>query len=175
MQVFWLLAQMLSVFFWFFLQRGSYALTSESSSSRTFLKIEPLALQLMIVALLMLVISMKKGVVSQAVSSDFLFELWALWSYVICTFYKILYETKAINAFFLRKNVTSPPCRLHAKFRGCPRIDNSLRNVGRQNLFHEFCGPAPVLTVYFGTPNMFITLWFGFVYGTNPPLGTLII
>jgi hypothetical protein len=32
-----------------------------------------------------------------------------------------------------------------------------------------------VLTVYFGTPNMFITLWFGFVYGTNPPLGTLII
>jgi hypothetical protein len=34
---------------------------------------------------------------------------------------------------------------------------------------------APVLTVYFGTPNMFITLWFGFVYGTNVPLGTLII
>jgi hypothetical protein len=32
-----------------------------------------------------------------------------------------------------------------------------------------------VLTVYFGTPNMFITVWFGFVYGTNPPLGTLII
>jgi hypothetical protein len=32
-----------------------------------------------------------------------------------------------------------------------------------------------MLTVYFGTPNMFITLWFGFVYGTNLPLGTLII
>jgi hypothetical protein len=32
-----------------------------------------------------------------------------------------------------------------------------------------------MLTMYFGTPNMFITLWFGFVYGTNPPLGTLII
>jgi hypothetical protein len=32
-----------------------------------------------------------------------------------------------------------------------------------------------VLTVYFGTPNMFITVWFGFVYGTNPTLGTLII
>jgi hypothetical protein len=32
-----------------------------------------------------------------------------------------------------------------------------------------------ILTVYFGTPNMFITLSFGFVYGTNPPLGTLII
>ena len=30
-----------------------------------------------------------------------------------------------------------------------------------------------MLTVYFGTPNMFITLWFGFDYGTNPPLGTL--
>jgi hypothetical protein len=32
-----------------------------------------------------------------------------------------------------------------------------------------------VLTVYFVTPNMFITLWFGFDYGTNLPLGTLII
>jgi hypothetical protein len=36
-------------------------------------------------------------------------------------------------------------------------------------------GSRRVLTVYFGTPNMFITLWFGFDYGTNPPLGTLII
>jgi hypothetical protein len=32
-----------------------------------------------------------------------------------------------------------------------------------------------MLTVYFGTPNMFITLLFVFVYGTNPPLGTLTI
>jgi hypothetical protein len=32
-----------------------------------------------------------------------------------------------------------------------------------------------LLTVYFGVPSMFITLWFGFDYGTNPPLGTLII
>jgi hypothetical protein len=32
-----------------------------------------------------------------------------------------------------------------------------------------------LLTVYFGTPKMFITLWFGFDYGTNPPLGKLII
>jgi hypothetical protein len=32
-----------------------------------------------------------------------------------------------------------------------------------------------MLTVYFGTPSMFITLWFGFDYGTSPPLGTLII
>jgi hypothetical protein len=32
-----------------------------------------------------------------------------------------------------------------------------------------------VLKVYFGTPSIFITLWFRFDYGTNPPLGTLII
>jgi hypothetical protein len=32
-----------------------------------------------------------------------------------------------------------------------------------------------LLTVYFGAPSMFITLWFGFDYGANPPLGTLII
>jgi hypothetical protein len=32
-----------------------------------------------------------------------------------------------------------------------------------------------MLMVYFGTPNTFITLCFGFDYGTNPPLGTLII
>jgi hypothetical protein len=32
-----------------------------------------------------------------------------------------------------------------------------------------------LLTVYFGAPSLFITLWFGFDYGTNPPLGTLII
>jgi hypothetical protein len=34
---------------------------------------------------------------------------------------------------------------------------------------------APVLTVYFDTPNMFITLWFEIDNGTNPPLGTLMI
>jgi hypothetical protein len=32
-----------------------------------------------------------------------------------------------------------------------------------------------MLTVYFGAPSTFITIWFGFDYGTNPPLGTLII
>jgi hypothetical protein len=32
-----------------------------------------------------------------------------------------------------------------------------------------------MLTVYFGTPNMFVTLRFGFDYGNYPPLGTLII
>jgi hypothetical protein len=35
-------------------------------------------------------------------------------------------------------------------------------------------GGWSLLTVYFGAPSMFITLWFGFDYGTNPPLGTLI-
>jgi hypothetical protein len=39
----------------------------------------------------------------------------------------------------------------------------------------EFILVRALLTVYFGTPSMFITLWFGFDYGTNPPLGTLII
>jgi hypothetical protein len=42
-----------------------------------------------------------------------------------------------------------------------------------------FLAPRPtrwsLLTMYFGTPSLFITLWFGFDYGTNPPLGTLII
>jgi hypothetical protein len=43
--------------------------------------------------------------------------------------------------------------------------------------FHKFSSmpSVAVLTVYFGTPNMFITLWFEFDYGTNPPLGILII
>jgi hypothetical protein len=39
----------------------------------------------------------------------------------------------------------------------------------------ETCRGSFLLMVYFCTPNMFITLWFGFDYGTNPPLGTLII
>jgi hypothetical protein len=38
-----------------------------------------------------------------------------------------------------------------------------------------FCTMVLMLMVYFGTPNMFITLLFGFDYGTNPPLGALII
>jgi hypothetical protein len=52
-----------------------------------------------------------------------------------------------------------------------PEVMGVTRSVG---LMSRRC-PAWVLTVYFGTPNMFITLWFGFDYGTNPPLGTLII
>jgi hypothetical protein len=47
-----------------------------------------------------------------------------------------------------------------------------MRNCGVQPMF---CPYIVALTVYFGTPSMFITLWFGFDYGTNPPLGTLII
>jgi transposase InsO family protein len=51
--------------------------------------------------------------------------------------------------------------------------------VGRKSNISYFrvfgCKCFILLTVYFGTPSMFITLWFGFDYGTNPPLGTLII
>jgi hypothetical protein len=32
-----------------------------------------------------------------------------------------------------------------------------------------------MLTVYFGTPIMFTALWLELDYGTNPPLGTLMI
>jgi hypothetical protein len=32
-----------------------------------------------------------------------------------------------------------------------------------------------MLTVNFGTPNIFITLLFELDYGTNPPLGTLMV
>jgi hypothetical protein len=49
-----------------------------------------------------------------------------------------------------------------AKFRRCPTTPT----------WYSRC---QVLMVYFGAPSMFITLWFGFDYGTNPPLGTLII
>jgi hypothetical protein len=47
-----------------------------------------------------------------------------------------------------------------------------------QKYFYEYLGKqglsvGEMLTVYIGTPNMFITLWFGFDYGTNLSLGTL--
>jgi hypothetical protein len=32
-----------------------------------------------------------------------------------------------------------------------------------------------MLTVNFGAPNIFVTLWFELDYATNPPLGTLMI
>jgi hypothetical protein len=51
-----------------------------------------------------------------------------------------------------------------------------------QKIFYEYfledeqdLSVGEMLTVYFGTPIMFITLWFGFDYGTNLPLDTLII
>jgi hypothetical protein len=64
-----------------------------------------------------------------------------------------------------------------------------LRKIGRENrktkwarVTRDGCHPlttwvmrGQLLTVYFGTTSMFITLWFGFDYGTNPPLGKLII
>jgi hypothetical protein len=49
-----------------------------------------------------------------------------------------------------------------------------------QKFFYEYflkdeqdLSVGEMLMVYFGTPNVFITLWFGCYYGTNPPLGTL--
>jgi hypothetical protein len=55
--------------------------------------------------------------------------------------------------------------------------DHEARQESRQamNMIPNDLRTEALLTVYFGTPNMFITLWFGFDYGTNPPLGTLII
>ena len=51
-----------------------------------------------------------------------------------------------------------------------------------QKFFYEYLledeqdlSVGEMLTVYFGTPNMLITLWFGLDYETNPPLGTLMI
>jgi hypothetical protein len=58
--------------------------------------------------------------------------------------------------------------------------DSWLQHLGRSS-FTSNCSRTSklsvgeMLTVYFGAPSMFITLWFGFDYGTNPPLGTLII
>jgi hypothetical protein len=59
-----------------------------------------------------------------------------------------------------------------------PRKDHCVEQlldlwVARLGLGQDFADV--VLTVFFGAPSMFITLWFGFDYGTNPPLGTLII
>jgi hypothetical protein len=59
-----------------------------------------------------------------------------------------------------------------------PLLDPRLRLFiqGKEDWLEEgLLVPTRMLTVYFGTPNMFITLQFGFDYGTNPPLGTLII
>jgi hypothetical protein len=49
------------------------------------------------------------------------------------------------------------------------------KDFGACQLIKENINAGQLLTVYFGAPRMFITLWFGFDYGTNPPLGTLII
>jgi hypothetical protein len=64
----------------------------------------------------------------------------------------------------------------------CVRIRGGMaagERRGRDRAAVSAGGFAPVtlrlLTVYFGAPSMFITLWFGFDYETNPPLGTLII
>jgi hypothetical protein len=57
-----------------------------------------------------------------------------------------------------------------------------LKMKGLINLWRRISGTrlqelsmGEILSMYFVTPSMFITLWFGFDYGTNPPLGMLII
>jgi hypothetical protein len=39
----------------------------------------------------------------------------------------------------------------------------------------SYCLKALVLMVNFGAPNIFVKLWFELDYGTNLPLGTLMI
>jgi hypothetical protein len=51
----------------------------------------------------------------------------------------------------------------------------SIWKLRRSPLMRLICPSSLLLTVYFGAPSMLITLWFGFDYGTNLPLGTLII
>jgi hypothetical protein len=51
----------------------------------------------------------------------------------------------------------------------------SLASRRRSRTVVSYSSSDWLLTVYFGAPSMFITLWFGFDYGTNPPLGALII
>jgi hypothetical protein len=89
---------------------------------------------------------------------------------------KFLYGNKAINSFF-KKNFTLPTLPFYEKIfmeaqRFIVSLECKLTKFVSQILWT--CVRL-VLTVYFGAPSMFITLWFGFDYGTNPPLGTLII
>jgi hypothetical protein len=55
------------------------------------------------------------------------------------------------------------------------RQDTANRRSVHERIRRVHPSDGRLLTVYFGAPSMFITLWFGFDYGTNPPLGTLII
>jgi hypothetical protein len=76
---------------------------------------------------------------------------------------KFVWDDKAQKAFeALKESLTTPPVMT-------PPIPKETL------LLYISATTNVVLTVYFGAPSMFITLWFGFDYGTNPPLGTLII
>jgi hypothetical protein len=65
-----------------------------------------------------------------------------------------------------------PPCSPHLTPQATRSLERSLLVFSTPR---GLTGDDLLLMVYFGTPNMLITLWFGFVYGTNPPQGTLII
>jgi hypothetical protein len=64
------------------------------------------------------------------------------------------------------------PCEAAAK-RQQPASSRRSRHPDARRCTRPVLG-VQVLTVYFGTPSMFVTLSFGFDYGTNPTLGTLI-
>jgi hypothetical protein len=105
-------------------------------------------------------------------------SFWTFSSSKLCilTLMKFLYGNKAINSFF-KKNFTLPTLPFYEKIfmeaqRFIVSLECKLTKFVSQILWT--CVRL-VLTVYFGAPSMFITLWFGFDYGTNPPLGTLII
>jgi hypothetical protein len=81
-------------------------------------------------------------------------------------------ETRSRGRSALRRGGASRERGRPALKRGGVPIEGASDPRARRNLTQ---GGDRVLTVYFGTPSMFITLWFGFDYVTNPPLGTLII
>jgi hypothetical protein len=70
----------------------------------------------------------------------------------------------------------NPKIVVGGQFPGIISFRKAIRHYAVKTGF-EYAGLVTntMLTVYFGTPSMFITLWFGFDYGTNSPLGTLII
>jgi hypothetical protein len=58
------------------------------------------------------------------------------------------------------------------------KVPKTTSNLSISSLFlpkQALFSLSPVLTVNFGSPNVFVTLWFELDYVTNPPLCTLMI
>jgi hypothetical protein len=84
-----------------------------------------------------------------------------------CDYKSMMMGSSAVLVFYGRSSASPPTL-------GLPGSDDD--GDGLDKVLIRLCTRcSSLLTVYFGTPSMFITLWFGFDYGTNPPLGTLII